>query len=62
MKKDNFFDGLEIRTKDVRNLDHLNKLNKLIKQALNNKNQSSRLGGILSNLNDLSSIPLFRKS
>ena len=62
MKKDNFFDGLEIRTKDLRNLDHLNKLNKLIKQALNNKNQSSRLGGILSNLNDLSSIPLFRKS
>ena len=35
MKKDNFFDDLEIRTTDVRNLDHLNKLNKLIEQAIN---------------------------
>ncbi|MDC0092697.1 AMP-binding protein [Alphaproteobacteria bacterium] len=62
MKKDNFFDGLETRNKDERNSDHLNKLNKLIEQALNNKNQSSRLNGKLNDLKDLSSIPLLRKS
>jgi phenylacetate-CoA ligase len=62
MNKNNFFDGLEVRTKDERNLDHFSKLNKLIEQALNNINQSSRLDGKLSNLNDLSSIPIFRKS
>ena len=62
MKKNNFFDGLEIRTNDERNLDHLNKVNQLIEQALNNKNQSLRLNGKLNDLNDLSSIPLLRKS
>ena len=62
MKKNNFFDGLEVRTSDERNLDHLNKVNQLIEQALNNKNQSLRLNGTLNDLNDLSSIPLLRKS
>ena len=62
MKKNNFFDGLEIRTNDERNTDHLNKVNQLIEQALNNKNQSLRLNGKLSDLNDLSSVPLLRKS
>ena len=62
MKKNDFFDGLEIRTNDERNLDHLNKVNQLIEQALNNKNQSLRLNGKLNDLNDLSSIPLLRKS
>ena len=62
MKKNNFFDGLEIRTNDERNTDHLNKVNQLIEQALNNKNQSLRLNGKLNDLNDLSSVPLLRKS
>ena len=62
MKKNNFFDGLEVRTSDERNSDHLNKVNQLIKQALNNKSQSLRLNGSLSDLNDLSTIPLLRKS
>ena len=62
MKKNNFFDGLEVRTSDERNLDNLNKVNQLIEQALNNKNQSLRLNGTLNDLNDLSSIPLLRKS
>ena len=53
MKKNNFFDGLEVRTSDERNLDHLNKVNQLIEQALNNKNQSLRLNGTLNDLNDL---------
>ncbi|MDC0457344.1 AMP-binding protein [Alphaproteobacteria bacterium] len=62
MTKSIFFDDLETRSKDQRNLKHLNKLNKLIEQARNNENQSLRLDGKLSSLNDLSSIPLLRKS
>jgi phenylacetate-CoA ligase len=57
-----FFDDLETRSKDQRNLDHLNKLNKLIEQAQQNENQSLRLDGRINDLSDLSSIPLLRKS
>ena len=62
MTKSVFFDDLETRSKDQRNVDHLNKLNKLIQQARNNENQSLRLDCRINDLSDLSSIPLLRKS
>ena len=43
MKKNNFFDDLETRSVDERNSDHLEKINKLIITAKNNKSHSSRL-------------------
>ncbi|MDA9170481.1 AMP-binding protein [Alphaproteobacteria bacterium] len=57
-----FFDDLETRSDDERNLDHLNKLNLLIDYAKSNKNQSTRLNGPLKGLDDLISIPVSRKS
>ena len=60
--KTEFFDDLETRSDDERNLDHLNKLNLLIDSAKNNKNQSTRLNGDLKGLDDLISIPVSRKS
>ena len=60
--KTEFFDDLEIRSDDERNLDHLNKLNLLIDSAKSNKNQSIRLNGNLKGLDDLISIPVSRKS
>ena len=57
-----FFDDLETRSDDKRNLDHLNKLNLLIDSAKSNKNQSTRLNGNLKGLDDLISIPVSRKS
>ena len=62
MTKNYFFDDLETRSKDQRNFDHLNKINKLIELARNNKNQSLRLDCKINDLSDLSSIPLLRKS
>jgi len=62
MIKNNFFDDLETRSVDERNSDHLEKINNLIKIAKNNKNQSLRLDKPLETLEDLSSIPLLRKS
>ena len=60
--KTEFFDDLETRSDDKRNLDHLNKLNLLIDSAKSNKNQSTRLNGALKGLDDLISIPVSRKS
>ena len=60
--KTGFFDDLETRSDDKRNLDHLNKLNLLIDSAKSNKNQSIRLNGNLKGLDDLISIPVSRKS
>ena len=60
--KTEFFDDLETRSNDERNLDHLNKLNLLIDSAKSNKNQSTRLKGALKGLDDLISIPVSRKS
>ena len=60
--KTEFFDDLETRSDDERNLDHLNKLNLLIDSAKSNKNQSTRLNGALKGLDDLISIPVSRKS
>ena len=60
--KTEFFDDLETRSDDERNLDHLNKLNLLIDSAKSNKNQSIRLNGALKGLDDLISIPVSRKS
>ena len=60
--KTGFFDDLETRSDDKRNLDHLNKLNLLIDSAKSNKNQSTRLNGNLKGLDDLISIPVSRKS
>ena len=62
MIKNKFFDDLETRSIDKRNSDHLEKINNLIKNAKNNKNQSLRLHRTLDALEDLSSIPLLRKS
>ena len=60
--KTEFFDDLETRSDDERNLDHLNRLNLLIDSAKSNKNQSIRLNGALKGLDDLISIPVSRKS
>ena len=60
--KTEFFDDLETRSDDERNLNHLNKLNLLIDSANSNKNQSIRLNGDLKGLDDLISIPVSRKS
>ncbi len=62
MIKNKFFDDLETRSVDERNNDHLEKINNLIKNAKNNKNQSLRLDKPLETLEDLSSITLLRKS
>ena len=43
MFKNKFFDDLETRSVDERNSNHLEKINNLIKNAKNNKNQSLRL-------------------
>ena len=60
--KTEFFDDLETRSDDERNLNHLNKLNLLIDYAKSNKNQSIRLNSDLKGLDDLVSIPVSRKS
>lgn len=62
MINNKFFDNLEIRSKDERISDHLNKLNELIEKSQKNKNQSIRFNGPIKDLNDLSDIPLLRKS
>ena len=62
MTKNKFFDDLETRSIDERNSDHLKKLNNLIEIAKDNNNQSVRLVKPLETLEDLSSIPLLRKS
>ena len=62
MTKNKFFDDLETRSVDKRDNDHLEKINKLIITAKNNKNLSSRLDKPLETLDDLASIPLLRKS
>ena len=62
MINNKFFDNLEIRSKDERISDHLNKLNELIEKSQKNKNQSIRFNGPIKDLNDLSVIPLLRKS
>ena len=62
MINNKFFDDLEIRSKDERISDHLNKLNELIEKSKKNKNQSIRFNGQIKDLNDLSDIPLLRKS
>ena len=62
MIKNKYFDDLETRSKDERISDHLNKLNELIEQSKKNKNQSIRFSGQIKDLNDLSDIPLLRKS
>ena len=62
MKKNKYFDDLETRSKDERISDHLNKLNELIEKSKKNKNQSIRFNGQIKDLNDLSDIPLLRKS
>ena len=62
MIKNKFFDDLEIRSNDERTSDHLKCLNKLIEKAKQNKNQSQRFNGKIKDLNDLSVIPLLRKS
>ena len=62
MIKNKYFDDLETRSKDERISDHLNKLNELIEKSQTNKNQSLRFNGPINNLNDLSAIPLLRKS
>ena len=60
--KTEFFDDLETRSDDERNLDHLNKPKLLTDYAKSNKNQSTRLNGALKGLDDLISIPVSRKS
>ena len=62
MKKNKYFDDLETRSKDKRISDHLNKLNELIEKSKKNKNQSIRFNGKIKDFNDLSDIPLLRKS
>ena len=62
MIKNKFFDDLETRSKDERISDHLKKLNELIEKAKYNKNQSLRFNSQIKDLNDLSVIPLLRKS
>ena len=62
MIKNKYFDDLETRSKDERISDHLNKLNELIEKSQKNKNQSIRFNGPIKDLNDLSDIPLLRKS
>ena len=62
MTKNKFFDDLETRSKDERISDHLKKLNELIEKAKYNKNQSLRFNSQIKDLNDLSVIPLLRKS
>ena len=62
MMSNNFFDNLETRSKEERYEDHLKKINELIKCAKNNKKQSSRLSSSIQNLNQLSDIPVLRKS
>ncbi|MDC3088456.1 AMP-binding protein [Alphaproteobacteria bacterium] len=60
--KNKFFDDLEVRSKDERISDHLKKLNKLIEKAKQNKNQLLRFNVEIEDLDDLSQIPLLRKS
>ena len=62
MIKNKFFDDLEVRSKDERISDHLKKLNKLIEKAKQNKNQLLRFNFEINDLDDLSQIPLLRKS
>ncbi|MDC0227293.1 AMP-binding protein [Alphaproteobacteria bacterium] len=62
MIKNKYFDDLEIRSKDERISDHLNKLNKLVQKAKQNKNQLLRFNVEIKDLDDLSKIPLLRKS
>ncbi len=62
MIKNKFFDDLEIRSKDERISDHLKKLNNLIEKAKQNKNQLLRFNVEIEDLDDLSQIPLLRKS
>ncbi len=62
MIKNKFFDDLEVRSKDERISDHLKKLNKLIEKAKQNKNQLLRFNVEIEDLDDLSQIPLLRKS
>ena len=62
MIENKFFDDLEVRSKDERISDHLKKLNKLIEKAKQNKNQLLRFNVEIEDLDDLSQIPLLRKS
>lgn len=62
MTKNKFFDDLEVRSKDERIADHLKKLNELVQKAKQNKNQLIRFNEDIKDLNDLSVIPLLRKS
>ena len=62
MIKNKYFDDLETRSNDERISDHLSKLNELIEKSKKNKNQSIRFNGQIKDLNDLSDIPLLRKS
>ncbi len=62
MIKNKFFDDLEVRSTDERISDHLKKLNKLIEKAKQNKNQLLRFNVEIEDLDDLSQIPLLRKS
>ena len=62
MIKNKFFDDLEVRSKDERISDHLTKLNKLVQKAKQNKNQLLRFNFEIEDLDDLSQIPLLRKS
>ena len=62
MKQNKFFDDLEVRSKDERIADHLKKLNELVQKAKQNKNQLLRFNEEIKDLDDLSIIPLLRKS
>lgn len=62
MTKNKFFDDLEVRSKDERIADHLKKLNELVQKAKQNKNQLLRFNEEIKDLDDLSIIPLLRKS
>ena len=62
MIKNKFFDDLEVRSKDERISDHLKKLHNLIEKAKQNKNQLLRFNVEIEDLDDLSQIPLLRKS
>ena len=62
MIKNKFFDDLEVRSKDERIADHLKKLNELVQKAKQNKNQLLRFNEEIKDLDDLSIIPLLRKS
>ena len=62
MKQNKFFDDLEVRSKDERIADHLKKLNELVQKAKQNKNQLLRFNEEIKDLDDLSKIPLLRKS